>query len=127
MGKLVCLKCGATSLANTFEQADEQIDHSVGDSRGKPCIGSQLDITWDESFETDEDGNIIQSSPKPVASIVFHFGPGSKDYAPGARKSEAESVEPVDTDEPDAIDTEPVYEPNSSPKKKNKNQRNANN
>jgi len=98
MGKITCNKCGATSLAETFEQADDQIDHSVGVSRGKPCDGNPIDITWDKSFEIDDDGNIIASSPKPVASVVFHFGPGSKKSS-------------------DEIDTEPVYEPNSSPKK----------
>lgn len=77
MGELICLKCKAKIKADTFEQADEQIDHSVGKSRGHLCDGSDLNLRWND---------------KPVASIVYHIGPGSKDYvAPGARKSKAEN------------------------------------
>lgn len=131
MGKITCLKCGAVSYAETFEQADDQIDHSIGDLRGKPCIGSPLDITWDEKFRTDEDGNIIDSDPKPVASIVFHFGPGSKDYKPVITESKAEvieAVEPVETESEstETEDIEPEYVPNSPAEKNTKKSKNRN-
>jgi len=122
MGKITCLKCGAVSYAETFEQADDQIDHSVGVTRGKPCIGSPLDITWDEKFESDGDGNIIHSDPKPVASIVFHFGPGSKGYKSVIPESKEEEVLEPEEHENLSPEIEPEYVSNP-PAKKTKNQK----
>ena len=76
MGKLICTKCKATSEASTFEKADEQIDHAIGTLRGKPCNANPLDLLW---------------NGKPVATVVFHYGPGSKDHAAEKGKADVEA------------------------------------
>ncbi len=76
MGKLVCNKCQATQEADTFVQADDLIDHSPAATRGHPCDASPLRMTWDEDYEK-ENGRVVKTNPKPVASIVIHFGPES--------------------------------------------------
>jgi len=81
MGKLICTKCKATAEASTFEKADELIDHARGVLRGKPCQANPLNLLW---------------NGKPVATIVFHYGPGSKDH----KRSQEES------DEKDKADAE---------------------
>ena len=37
MAKAKCFKCGATALADTFEQARKKLNHAVGMSRGIKC------------------------------------------------------------------------------------------
>lgn len=94
MGELICSNCKATKEAETFEQADEEILH-----KGDSCNGSPLNMTWDG---------------KPVASVVIHFGPGSKGYeAPGAKKSKTVK-DPAKKDE-----VENTSEAQSSPKENN--------
>jgi hypothetical protein len=124
MGQIICLKCGAKTIAETFEQADDQIDHSKGILAGKPCNGNPLDITWDASFETDEDGNVLKSNPLPVASVIFHFGPGSKNYKASEKKSEAEVVESEnDSLDVEDAETSDIEYPPKKNQNKNKNQK----
>ena len=51
MGKLSCQRCGATAEGETFEEADERIDHALGLSKGRPCSGKQSDLIWEGSSE----------------------------------------------------------------------------
>lgn len=88
----------AKSEADTFEQADEAIDHSVGVTRGKPCIGSDLDLLWNE---------------QPVASIVYHFGPGSK-----VKQENAKGKKETPKEEPE----NPIAETSKANSPKNQNQ-----
>lgn len=100
MGELICKKCKAKIKAGTFEQADEQIDHSVGVTRGHPCDASDLDLFWNE---------------KPVATVVYHIGPGSKDYKPPVSKQ----VKKDESKKDDSKDEK--SESKSSPKEELKN------
>ncbi len=109
MGELICKKCKAKIKADTFEQADEQIDHSVGVKRGHPCDASDLDLFWNE---------------KPVATVVYHIGPGSKDYKPPVRKQvkkEGSEKDESKKDDSKKESNEDKSESTSSPKKELKN------
>jgi len=83
MGELVCTKCKAKSTSDTFEEADELIDHAKGVLRGKPCNANPLDLLWND---------------KPVATVVFHFGPGSKDHEEHVKKSQEKLAEKAKAD-----------------------------
>jgi len=74
MGVLSCQRCGATAEGETFEQADERIDHAVGLSKGRACSGKTSDLIWNgaktlaEHPEPDELVDTESDSSKPKKS-----------------------------------------------------------
>ncbi len=52
MGSLICITCGAKAEGDTFDVADDLIDHSIGTAKGKPCGGDPRDMTWTGAIRT---------------------------------------------------------------------------
>lgn len=46
MGKLECKYCGATAEADSFEEADSIIDHSIGLYKSNGCPAREEDLLW---------------------------------------------------------------------------------
>ena len=46
MGKLECKYCGAKAEAESFDEADAIIDHSIGLDRSNGCPGNDKDLFW---------------------------------------------------------------------------------
>lgn len=68
MGQLTCQRCGAISEGKSFEEADELIDHAIGQSIGRPCSGKTDDLVWNTKYveaESDTDSDISTSKKTP--------------------------------------------------------------
>ena len=70
MGTLSCIRCKATAEGNTFEEADEKIDHAIGTSKGWPCSGNPDFLVWSggKSVKSEPSPEPIKEPPKPSKS-----------------------------------------------------------
>ena len=83
MGILRCSKCKAIADANTFEDADELIDHGIGLLVGNGCLGDPTNMTWDKDGyigkSEKDNGKYISKNPKPVARNNLEMLVGESD------------------------------------------------
>lgn len=79
MGFLRCSKCKAIAEGDTFEDADELIDHGIGLLAGNGCAGDPANMTWDKEGKVGKDGKFIEGEPKPVARHNLEMLVGESD------------------------------------------------
>lgn len=61
MGTLYCLKCAQTAEADTFDKADELIDHA---GSSKQCSGNQSYLRWNNEKLTESVITAKVTTPK---------------------------------------------------------------
>lgn len=70
MGQLSCKRCGAQAEGATRKEADDKIDHSLGQKIGRPCSGNQKDLDWDTSVTGAQPEPEPEPTPEPEPEPV---------------------------------------------------------
>jgi hypothetical protein len=67
MGQLECKYCGAKAEAETFKEADDLIDHSIGLYKSNGCPAKDEDLLWNGEPAYEIVHKLVVKDSKPTA------------------------------------------------------------